>query len=67
MEIQPRDVFLPLASCCLLFNRTNYSLSAVGAFMDEGEVLKGYFFFNVVFLEPELIKEVNERQTAAGL
>lgn len=35
--------------------------------MDEGEVLKGYFFFNVVFLEPELIKEVNERQTAAGL
>ena len=43
-EIQPRDVFLPLASCCLLFNRTNYSLSVVGAFMDEGEVLKGYFF-----------------------
>ena len=38
--------------------------------MDEGEVLKGYvffFFFNVVFLKPEPIKEVNERQTAAGL
>lgn len=69
-EIQLRDVFLPLASCCLLFNRTNYSLSAAGAFMDEGEVLKGYvlfiFFFNVIFLEPEPIKEVNERQTAAG-
>lgn len=28
---------------------------------------KAIFFFNVVFLEPEPIKEVNERQTAAGL
>lgn len=26
-----------------------------------------FIFFNVVFLEPEPIKEVNERQTAAGL
>ena len=68
-EIQLSDVFLPLASCYLLCNRTNYSLSAAGAFMDEVEVLKGYvfFFFNVVFLKPEPIKEVNERQTAAGL
>lgn len=35
--------------------------------MAESEVLEGYVFKNVAFLKPEPIKEVNERQTAAGL
>lgn len=68
MKIQPGDLFLPLAFCCLSSSRNSLTLIVVEAFADKGEVFGRLDFFkNAVSLEPELIKGVNERETAAGL
>lgn len=67
MKLQPRELVLPLASCYLTSNRISSTLRAAAPFVAEGEVWEGYIFKNVVFLEPELIRGANERQTVVGL